>query len=77
MDALSKLTQGKRKEKDLEEFYNEDIFIAVRYGVRKMTDIQGVPVKQEDKELMLRAHIGAVNDIPGKTSFVLLNNAQD
>lgn len=57
--------------------YNEDIFIAVRYGVRKMTDIQGVPVKQEDKELMLRAHIGAVNDIPGKTSFVLLNNAQD
>lgn len=58
----------------LETPNNEDIFYAVRYGVRNMTEIQGVPVRQEDKELILRAHIGEVKDIPykdlpGKLSF--------
>ena len=56
---------------------NEDVFYAVRYGVRNMTEIGGVPVKQEDKELILRAHIGEVKDIPckdlpGKLSFIKL-----
>lgn len=58
----------------LETPNNEDIFYAVRYGVRNMIEIQGVPVRQEDKELILRAHIGEVKDIPckdlpGKLSF--------
>ena len=58
----------------LETPNNEDVFYAVRYGVRNMTEIQGVPVRQEDKELILRAHIGEVKDIPckdlpGKLSF--------
>jgi len=61
----------------IETPYNEDVFYAVRYGVRNMTEICGVPVKQEDKELILRAHIGEVKDIPckelpGKTSFIKL-----
>lgn len=42
-----------------------------------MTEIDGVSVKQEDKDLILRAHIGEVKDIPykelpGKLSFVKL-----
>ena len=42
-----------------------------------MKEIAGVPVKQEDKELLLRAHIGEVKDIPckdlpGKSSFTKL-----
>ena len=61
----------------LETPNNEDVFYAVRYGVRNMTEIQGVPVRQEDKELILRAHIGEVKDIPckdlpGKLSFIKL-----
>lgn len=53
----------------------DDVFYAVRYGVRNMKEIGGVPVKQEDKELILRAHIGDVKDIsckdlPGKLSFI-------
>lgn len=61
----------------LETPNNEDVFYAVRYGVRNMTEIDGVPVKQEDKDLILRAHIGEVKDIPykelpGKLSFVKL-----
>lgn len=61
----------------LETPNNEDVFYAVRYGVRNMTEIQGVPVRQEDKELILRAHIGEVKDIPckdllGKLSFIRL-----
>lgn len=61
----------------LETPNNEDVFYAVRYGVRNMTEIQGVPVRQEDKELILRAHIGEVKDIPckdllGKLSFIML-----
>lgn len=57
--------------------YNEDVFYAVRYGVRNMTEINGVPVRQEDKELILRAYLGDVKDIPctelpGKLSFVKL-----
>lgn len=61
----------------LETPNNEDVFYAVRYGVRNMTEIQGVPVRQEDKELILRAHIGEVKDtpckdLPGKLSFIKL-----
>lgn len=61
----------------LETPNNEDVFYAVRYGVRNMTEIDGVSVKQEDKDLILRAHIGEVKDIPykelpGKLSFVKL-----
>ena len=57
--------------------YNEDVFYTVRYGVRNMTEINGVPVRQEDKELILRAYLGDVKDIPctelpGKLSFVKL-----
>ena len=57
--------------------YNEDVFYAVRYGVRNMTEINGVPVRQEDKELILRAYLGDVKhipctDLPGKLSFVKL-----
>ena len=56
---------------------NEEVFYAVRHGVRNMKEIAGVPVKQEDKELLLRAHIGEVKDIPckdlpGKSSFTKL-----
>lgn len=61
----------------LETPNNEDILYAVRYGVRNMTEIRGIPVRQEDKELILRAHIGEVKDIPckdlpGKLSFIKL-----
>lgn len=61
----------------LETPNNEDVLYAVRYGVRNMTEILGVPVRQEDKELILRAHIGEVKDIPckdlpGKLSFIKL-----
>ena len=61
----------------LETPNNEDVFYAGRYGRRNMTEIQGVPVRQEDKELILRAHIGEVKDIPckdlpGKLSFIKL-----
>ena len=61
----------------LETPYIEDVFYAVRYGVRKMTENYGVQVRQEDKELLLRAYLGDVKDIPctelpGKLSFVKL-----
>lgn len=61
----------------LETQNTDDVFYAVRYGVRNMKEIGGVPVKQEDKELILRAHIGDVKDIsckdlPGKLSFIKL-----
>ena len=53
---------------------NEDVLYAVRYGVRKMREVDGVPVKPEDKVPILRAHLGEVKDIPckdlpGKLSF--------
>ena len=61
----------------LETPYIEDVFYAVRYGVRKMTENHGVQVRQEDKELLLRAYLGDVKDVPctelpGKLSFVKL-----
>ena len=61
----------------LETPYIEDVFYAVRYGVRKMTENHGVQVRQEDKKLLLRAYLGDVKDIPctelpGKLSFVKL-----
>lgn len=61
----------------LETPYIEDVFYAVRYGVRKMTENHGVQVRQEDKDLLLRAYLGDVKDIPctelpGKLSFVKL-----
>ena len=57
----------------LAEPSNDDVYYAVRYGVQKMTVVNNVPVKQEDKELVLRAYIGTPgNEVPGKTSFTLL-----
>lgn len=53
---------------------SEPVLYAVRYGVRNMTENNGELVKQEDKDLVLRAHLGEVDSIsckllPGKTSF--------
>lgn len=53
----------------------QEIYFAVRQGVQKMTQMKGTIVRQEDKELILRAVVAPIkelssHDFPGKMSFV-------